>query len=230
MSADLRSAGTSPQALLFDLDGTLVDSVPDLAVAVEATLQALGFAPAGEHRVRQWVGNGARRLMQCALAHSLDIAEGQLPAASLDQAHRLFLQHYRHSNGAASTVYPGVIDSLRRWQQQQRPMAIVTNKPLPFVPQLLAGLGLDGFFSVLVGGECTATKKPSPEPLLYACAQLQVDPGRCLMVGDSRNDVLAARAAQMPVVAVSYGYNHGEPIAAAKPDWLVDSLAAIVLP
>lgn len=225
-----RFDGQSPAALLFDLDGTLVDSVPDLAVAVDATLQALDVPLAGEPRVRQWVGNGALRLMQRALAFALGVDESQLSEGAVGQAHQLFLQHYQRSNGVASRVYPTVIESLQRWQQQQRPMAVVTNKPLQFVPALLAQQKLAEYFSVLVGGECTPHKKPSPQPLLYACEQLLVDPTQCLMIGDSSNDVLAARAAGMPVVAVSYGYNHGEPIAAAKPDWVVDRFAAIALP
>jgi phosphoglycolate phosphatase len=220
----------NPRALLFDLDGTLVDSVPDLTVAVDGCLIELGLAAAGEPLVRHWVGNGARRLMQRALAHGLEIGEQQLEAAQLDRALQLFLQHYQQSNGSASRVYPTVIESLRHWQQQQRPMAVVTNKPLQFVPELLAKLSLDSFFQVLVGGDCTAHKKPSPQPLHYACQLLQQDPRHCLMVGDSRNDVLAAQAAEMPVVAVNYGYNHGEAIGLSQPDWVVSSFAEIQLP
>jgi phosphoglycolate phosphatase len=220
----------NPQALLFDLDGTLVDSVPDLAVAVDGCLKELGLAAAGEPRVRQWVGNGARLLMQRALAHALELSEEQLKTGQIDRALRLFLQHYQHSNGSASKVYPTVIESLSHWQQQQRPMAVVTNKPLQFVPELLAKMSLDGFFQVLVGGDCTTNKKPSPQPLHYACQLLKQEPRHCLMVGDSRNDVLAAQAAEMPVVAVNYGYNHGEAIELSQPDCVVSSFAEIHLP
>lgn len=214
---------------MFDLDGTLVDSVPDLAAAMDATLCELGLAPAGEALVRQWVGNGAMRLIQRALSFTLVMPEQQLEPAQLNRAHRLFLHHYSHSNGAAARVYPTVIDSLHRWHQQRQPMAVVTNKPIQFVPQLLAELKLADFFSVLVGGECTAEKKPSPLPLHYACEQLQVEPKQCLMVGDSCNDIQAARAAGMSVVAVNYGYNHGEPIEAAGADWVVSNFTEIDL-
>lgn len=219
-----------PQAILFDLDGTLVDSVPDLACAVDAALHELGLNKVGEACVRSWVGNGAWRLMQRALAYSHDVVESAVEPTALKQAHQCFLSHYAKSNGKASQVYPQVLSSLQAWQQQHIPMAIVTNKPIQFVPALLAQLSLDRYFSVLVGGECTATKKPSPAPLYFACQQLQVDPTRCLMIGDSSNDILAAKAAGMPVIAVSYGYNHGAPVETEHPDWVVDSFADIHLP
>ena len=259
-----------PRALLFDLDGTLVDSVPDLAVAVDNTLEELGFDRAGEHRVREWVGNGAVKLIQRALAFAMSVKDHGAPVPEsqhaktansanlnpksfgakalnssvldssavhlktlnpktlnpkvINQAHQLFLRHYQRGNGQFSRLYPGVRTALTYWQQQSMPMAIVTNKPIQFVPHLLAHLNIEQYFSVLVGGECTAQKKPSPMPLYYACQQLSVDPGLCLMIGDSRNDVQAARSAAMPVVAVSYGYNHGEPIELAQPDRVIDQL------
>ena len=216
------------QAILFDLDGTLVDSVPDIAFAADAALDELGFDKAGETQVRSWVGNGARQLMQRALAFATDRAESAIGDDELDHAYRCFLNHYASSNGKNSRVYPTVIESLRRWQQHW-PLAVVTNKPIQFVPQLLADLGLDGFFSLLVGGECAAEKKPSPLPLYLACEKLGVAPENTLMVGDSSNDVLAAKAAGMPVIAVNYGYNHGQPIEQTNPNSVVGSFSEIQL-
>jgi phosphoglycolate phosphatase len=109
-------------------------------------------------------------------------------------------------------------------QQQIIPMAIVTNKPIQFVPGLLSSLGIGRYFKVLVGGECTDKRKPSPQPLIHACGLLELKPALCLMVGDSQHDINAAKAAGMPVVAVDYGYNHGEAIELSKPDWVVDNL------
>ena len=226
---------------MFDLDGTLVDSVPDLAVAVDNMLEQLGFAGAGEQRVRGWVGNGAAKLVQRALAFALstgpaggaaagiESADGAPDDAAVNSALQIFLQFYQQCNGAYSRLYSGVSPALQHWQRHTIPMAIVTNKPLQFVPELLSRLGIEHYFSVLVGGECTARKKPSPQPLYYACRQLGVDPGACLMIGDSRNDVQAARSAAMPVVAVSYGYNHGEPIAWSQPDRVIDRLDELIL-
>lgn len=218
-----RFSNDCPQALLFDLDGTLVDSVPDLAVAVDATLVAIQLPPAGELRVRQWVGNGAVKLIARALADANNVTEQAVCQQQLDQAHQLFLGHYAECNGRYSRLYAGVKPMLAAWQRRHIPLAIVTNKPIQFVPQLLAQLSIADYFSLLVGGECVAEKKPSPLPLLFAAEQLRVNPQQCLMVGDSRNDVLAAQAALMPVVALRDGYNHGEPIALVSPDLIVDS-------
>lgn len=220
--------GQPPEALLFDLDGTLVDSVPDIAVAVDAMLQDLGFAVAGEQQVRRWVGNGARVLVQRALAFSLGCEQAAVEDADLTRAHRYFLRHYQQSNGRHSVLYPGVSEALQAWHQRGLPMAIVTNKPIQFVPHLLNSLGIGDCFKVLLGGECVSDKKPHPMMLLSACEQLRVAPERCVMIGDSHNDVQAARAAGMPVVAVSYGYNHGRSVACEEPDLLVADLRELM--
>ncbi len=232
-----------PQAILFDLDGTLVDSVPDLAVAIDHMLTYLALPCAGEARVRCWVGNGAVKLVQRSLVYAIAVEEGGLPAdvmaeelsdaerltpAYLKKAHQVFLNHYQRCNGEVSRLYPGVEGALAYWYKQQTPMAVVTNKPIQFVPHLLEHVNIQHYFSVLVGGECTEQRKPSAMPLHYACELLSVDPRRCLMIGDSRNDVQAARSAGMPVVAVSYGYNHGEPIELTEPDQVVDQLVELI--
>lgn len=219
--------GHRPAALLFDLDGTLVDSAPDLAAALDATLQSLGFVAAGESLTRSWVGNGARVLVQRALAHSFGCQPEAVAEASLDVAHRQFLDHYGLMNGRHSRLYPGVREALESWYLQQLPMAVVTNKPIQFVPVLLASLRIEQFFSVSLGGECVPDKKPHPGMLLTACEQLGVVPAACVMIGDSRTDILAARAANMPVIAVDYGYNHGRSVACEQPDRLVSSLRDI---
>lgn len=208
--------------MLFDLDGTLVDSVPDLACAVDATFTDLGFSAPDEDHVRRWVGNGALKLIERALAFSL--AVDKVDPQLLKQAHQQFLFHYSLSNGKASRLYNGVSEALEKLQQQNMPMAIVTNKPVEFVPGLLSGLEINHYFSVLVGGECTHERKPSPQPLFYACRLLGVEPSLCLMVGDSSHDVNAARAAGMAVVAVDYGYNHGEAIELSEPDFVTGEL------
>lgn len=213
-------------AVLFDLDGTLVDSVPDIAVAVDAMLAALGRAPAGEQRVRFWVGNGGRMLVRRALAG--DVAgvaddDPQLPAAL-----ELFFAHYGRSNGAASRLYPGVADALAALSARGLPMAVITNKPHRFIEPLFTALGINHHFRLLLGGDSLPVKKPDPAPLLLACARLGVAPPAALMVGDSRNDIEAARAAGCPVVAVDYGYNYGRPIAAEHPDRVIADLRELL--
>lgn len=216
--------GSPPQALLFDLDGTLVDSVPDIAVAVDGMLVDLGFSPVGESQVRGWVGNGALKLVQRALAFSFGCNEQAVDEYSLGVAHQQFLAHYQQSNGSHSRLYEGVREALQAWSHQGIAMAVVTNKPIQFVPALLESLDIQQYFPVQLGGECVEHKKPHPEMLHEACRQLGVKPGSSIMIGDSRNDVAAARAASIPVVAVSYGYNHGRPVVEEMPDKVIDDL------
>ncbi|UAW98778.1 phosphoglycolate phosphatase [Halopseudomonas nanhaiensis] len=217
--------GRLPDLVMFDLDGTLVDSVPDLAAAVDVMLGRLGRPPAGAERVRDWVGNGAAVLVRRALANSIDHAS--VDDAQADAALKIFLEAY--SGGHELTrVYPGVTDLLGHLRNQGVRMAVVTNKPQRFVGPLLEEVGLAGFFEWLIGGDTLATQKPDPGALLHVMRDAGVAAGRSLFIGDSRNDILAARAAGVRVVAVSYGYNHGEPIAAENPDLLVDSLSALI--
>lgn len=210
------------QGLLFDLDGTLLDSEPDLAQAVDRMLIDLQFAPAGDANVREWVGDGSRKLVQRALMFAR--READASDADIDAAQTLFFSHYQACMTDRSQLYPGVLAALEHWHRQGIAMACVTNKPARFTGPLLDFYGLRTLLPVAVSGDSLPVRKPDPAPLLEACRQLQVDPALTVMIGDSRNDVLAARAAGMPVACVSYGYNHGRPIAAEDPDLLVDSL------
>jgi phosphoglycolate phosphatase len=208
-------------AVLFDLDGTLVDSVPDLTTAVDAMLAELGRSPAGEAKVREWIGNGAQRLVKRALVGAMD---GEPAATLFEQAFPRFLEHYQQHLCERTRLYDGVADCLAELRSQELPLGVVTNKPERFTQPLLAALGIARDFAVVVGGDTLAQKKPHPAPLLYAAEQLGVAPAAVLMVGDSRNDVLAARQAGMPVVCVPYGYNHGEDIRLTAPDAVVEDL------
>ncbi|AKH69199.1 phosphoglycolate phosphatase [Spongiibacter sp. IMCC21906] len=223
-------AGRELKALLFDLDGTLIDSVPDLAAAVDASLEKHLYVPAGEKRIREWVGNGARKLVQRALAFALEIEEDRVTAGQVDELLASFFDFYAAATCERTCLYPGVLDSLEYWQQQGIAMACVTNKPERFSATILAGLKLDHYLPVLVGGDTLPQRKPDPAPLLLACERLGVAPENALMVGDSVNDVKAARAASIPVACVSYGYNHGEPVVNAKPDLVVDHFSQLLLP
>lgn len=221
--------GRSPKGILFDLDGTLVDSVPDLAVAVDAMLAGADLPLAGEDNVRSWVGNGARKLVERALAFATFRPESELDKTELDSHHQQFLRFYRDSSAQYSKLYEGVLPALNYWQEQGIKMALVTNKPSEFIGPLLKRFQIDQFFSVLVGGDSLPESKPAPEPLLYASQELGLAVDDCIMLGDSRHDVDAARAANMSVVCVSYGYNHGEPIQVSSPDAIVDRLDELCL-
>ena len=213
-----------PELILLDLDGTLIDSVPDLATAIDAMMGALGRPPCGEEAVRNWVGNGVQRLVERALSGSLD---GQPDQATYAQAYPLFMTEYAARNCHRSTLYPGVYEGLQALHRHGYRLGCVTNKATRFTVPLLAQFKLGDFFSILICGDTLPEHKPSPLPLLHAAQTLSVTPEHCLMVGDSINDVQAARAAGFRVVCMSYGYNHGNDIRDAHPDAVLDSLTEL---
>ncbi|MGY6563637.1 phosphoglycolate phosphatase [Halomonas sp. KM-1] len=209
----------------FDLDGTLVDSVPDLAVAVDASLAECGLSTAGEARVRDWVGNGSLKLMERALTFARHASPDEVLLA---RAHEAFLAHYGRDPGSRTRLYPGVREAMDALRSDDRILTLVTNKPFAFIRPILAQFGLEAHFALCLGGDSLPQKKPDPAPLLHVAAQFGLPPSACLMVGDSRHDVAAGQAAGFRTLAVPYGYNHGEPVHDSRPDALVDSLAELV--
>ena len=216
--------GELPRLVMFDLDGTLVDSVPDLAAAVDQVLALRGRPPAGVAKVKDWVGNGALVLVRRALADGIDHA--QVDEAEAQAALADFMQAYSGGH-AATTVYAGVPELLGWLRERGVLLSVITNKPERFVAPLLEEKGL-GEFDWIIGGDTLPVKKPDPAGLLQVMTTAGATAQQSLFVGDSRNDVLAARAADVRVVAVSYGYNHGRPVALENPDLLVDSLDALI--
>jgi phosphoglycolate phosphatase len=210
--------------ILIDLDGTLVDSVPDLAYCIDAMMERLGRPPRGEAAVRNWVGNGVERLVHRALTGQL---EGEADAADFERAVPIFLELYRVNTSGRSHLYPGVRDGLDYLRSAGYPLGCVTNKPARFTEPLLRALGLRDYFGIVVSGDTLPRRKPDPLPLLHAAEHFGVKPGDALMVGDSMSDVKAARAAGFAIVCVSYGYNHGSDIRTANPDAVMDSLIEI---
>lgn len=218
--------GKLPELVMFDLDGTLVDSIPDLAAATDAMLVQLGRAPAGVDKVRNWVGNGAPVLVRRALADDFD--HQAISAEQEAEALALFMQAYGTGNDL-TTLYPGALDALATLHKLGIKLGLVTNKPERFLPELLAETEMDGFFQWIVGGDTFVQKKPDPTGLLWVMQQAGVSPEQCLFIGDSRNDVQAAQAANVACVAVTYGYNYGEPISADNPALVVDDLRELFL-
>jgi len=212
------------EAVFLDLDGTLIDSVPDLTAAVDAMLVQLDLPPRGEAKVRQWVGNGADNLIRRALT---DRSDGDPPAELFEAARPLFKAAYRQYLCVHSRLYGGVAEGLNGLRERGLRLACITNKPAEFALPLIERMGIGQFFDTLVGGDCTPNKKPAPDALLLAAERLNVPIERALMVGDSSNDVGAARNAGCPVVAVPYGYNHGRDIREAQPDAIVESIAEL---
>lgn len=212
--------GRQPEALLFDLDGTLIDSVPDLASAVDHTLKSADLPVAGEALVRGWVGNGARKLLARALEHCC----GRAVEAELDRLLPVFFEVYEQCCAEYTVAYAGVETALQQWHQAGIKLACVTNKPERFALKIIHHFAWAEWMPVVLGGDSLAQKKPSPEPLWEACRRLGVARTGAIMVGDSVNDVQAARAAGMPVIAVPYGYNYGSDIREAGPDLVVSQL------
>ncbi len=206
------------KGVLFDLDGTLVDSAPDLAGATNAMLQDLGRSTVEVEQVRGWVGDGAKKLVEYVLLEG----DSQTSTETIERGFELFFQHYARMVCDQSQPYPGVMQSIKNLNELGIQMGCVTNKPDRFTRPLLEQLSLDKFFSSIVSGDTCAAKKPDPMPLLKACEVMGVTHDVCVLVGDSANDILAAQAAKMPVICVSYGYNRGVNLDAMNPGAVID--------
>ena len=224
-------------AVIIDLDGTMVDTMGDFVAALNLMLadlpaQYADLAPLDPALVRQMVGKGSENLIRTLLIHASSIAINKIASEDLskdifEMAFTRYQKHYAAINGRHAEVYPGVLTGLQAMREQGLRMACLTNKPLAFAQELLKDKGLDGFFSQVFGGDSFARKKPDPLPLLKTCAALSSLPARTLMLGDSSNDAIAARAAGCPVLLLTYGYNHGVPVTAVDADGFMDSMAQL---
>jgi phosphoglycolate phosphatase len=209
------------RAAIVDLDGTLVDTLGDFTAALNIMLRDLGRPELPASVVAGFIGKGSEHLIRMTLAHV------GAPRDAYDRAWDRYQHAYRGLNGRFSAVYPGVEQGISQLRAAGLRLACLTNKPGEFARDLLAAKGLASSFEVVFGGDAFDRKKPDPLPLLKTCEALGTAPAETLMVGDSRNDAAAARAAGCPVVLVTYGYNHGEPIRAVDADGYLDSLAGI---
>ena len=208
-------------AAIVDLDGTMIDTLGDFAVALNRMLGELGLPAIEARAIEPMVGRGSEHLIRAVLEHV------QAPAALYEAAWQSYQRHYLAINGDYSAVYPGVIQGLEALQAAGLRLVCLTNKPAAFAQPLLQAKGLAGFFEAVFGGDAFERKKPDPLPLLKSCEALGSSPARTLMIGDSSNDARAARAAGCPVLLVTYGYNHGEPIGAVDADGFLGSLAEL---
>ena len=213
-----------PRMVLIDVDGTLVDSVPDLAYCVDEMMAVLGRPPYGEAAVRNWVGNGVERLVRRALIGQLD---GEPDEADFERAYPIFLDLYADNTSKRSVLYPGVREGIDYLRANGYPLGCVTNKVAQFTLPLLKDLGVFDAFSLVVSGDSLPEKKPHPMPLLHAAKHFGVEPRDALMIGDSVSDVKAARAAGFGIICMSYGYNHGQDIREANPDAVIDSMVEL---
>lgn len=204
------------KVIIFDLDGTLIDSSTDLAHSINYMLTSMGREEFSLKEIHKWVGNGAETLVKRALSGSIEIAEDINPKeykASLS----IFLNFYENNLTKWTVTYQDVYKTLQALKDAGYKLVIVTNKPHKFVKPILVDLLLEKYFEFYLGGDSLEEKKPSPMPLLHVCEKLNVSPQECVMVGDSKNDIQAAQACDMDSIGLSYGYNYGEPISIHNP-------------
>ena len=216
-------AAVDIDAAMVDLDGTMVNTLGDFVEALNRMLADLQLPSVTADAVEHMVGKGSEHLIRSVLAH--------VGASQIDDLYPSAWQRYEHHylaiNGQFADIYPGVLRGLELLRASGLKLACLTNKPLSFAQPLLAAKGLDGFFDCVFGGDSFARKKPDPMPLLETCKALGSQPARTLMIGDSSNDAAAAHAAGCPVLLVTYGYNHGEPIRAVKAHAFADALSEL---
>lgn len=213
--------------VFFDLDGTLVDSIPDLAYAVDASLKEMNLPQAGLDRVRLWVGQGAKKLVDQALSFATAESVNNIEQQLSQQALELFLKHYKGS-AQHSVLYPNVIATLDQLQANGYRLVLITNKPTQFLPDLLEHLAIADYFELILGGDSLSQSKPHPMPLLHAMKAFNLQAEQCVMVGDSGNDIYAAKAAAIASVCVTYGYNHGVSPTELPATWFIDDIAQLL--
>jgi len=212
------------KAALFDLDGTLLDTAPDLAMAANAMRIELGMPPLREDIVATFVGRGMENLVRRVLAGSLLGSEE--PTQDISGPLACFRRHYHAVNGDRARIFEGTLEGLQTLRADGIQLAVLTNKPTEFTVPLLEQTGLRGFFSVIVCGDTCEQKKPHPMPVLHACSLLGVEAAKAVVIGDSVNDAMAARAAGCPVLVVPYGYNEGRDVTTLDVDGIVSDIPA----
>lgn len=212
------------KAVMFDLDGTLVDTAPEIAASINKALAELGFSSLPQQQIESYIGEGAQMLIRrCITAHT----QHEPDEALFEQVQTLFFAHYA-DNVTHSKPYAGVVEALTVLQDKGLKLACVTNKPEKFTMPLLDESGLLDFFEVVVSGDTLAKKKPDPIQLRYICAKFNVLEAEAMLVGDSLTDVTAAHAAGCYIVTVPYGYNQGKPIDHSLVDETITNLTDLV--
>lgn len=206
------------RAVLFDLDGTLLDTIADLAEGANRTLEELGRPQRSLEEIQSFVGKGIPHLVRRCMTEGTSATEEEIEAAIA-----VFKRHYAEVNGRATRIYPGIPETLAALSERGIALGVVTNKAAAFTEPLLERVGLAEHFDVVVSGDTLAVKKPDPAVLHHACDRLGIDSAAALMIGDSANDALAARAAGMPVLLVTYGYSEGMPVDTIDCDGLLSN-------
>lgn len=218
---------TAKKLLIFDLDGTLIDSAPDLALAINHMLQALDKAPFSQQQIDNWVGNGASTLVKRALSGSREI-DSSLDERFCQKALEIFLAFYANNLCNETRTYPNVRSTLETLKEKGYILSIVTNKPFAFVAPILESLQMQALFTSILGGDSLEQKKPHPAPLLHTCEKFEIRVEDTLMVGDSKNDIQSANACGMQSIGVTYGYNYGEEIGVHHPSAIINDFGELL--
>lgn len=212
----------------FDLDGTLVNSLPDLALSVNSALAEFNLPQAPEDLVLTWIGNGADVLISRGVEWASAQSGKTLNETEIKQLKARFNHFYGENLCNVSRLFPNVKETLEKLKARGFVLAVITNKPTQHVQPVLKAFAIDHLFSETLGGQSLPAIKPHPGPIYYLCGKFGFYPRQVLFVGDSRNDILAAHAAGCPAVGMTYGYNYNIPIAESKPDWVFDDFAEIL--
>ncbi|RQW61644.1 phosphoglycolate phosphatase [Vibrio viridaestus] len=218
---------TNLKLIAFDLDGTIIDSVPDLAIAADKAAKELGFPGVEEEQARDYVGNGADVLIARVLSQSLHI-DPSLSEEVRKKARVLFDDYYEETQHQRSRLYAGVKETIQQLFEAGYTLAVITNKPSRFVPEILKQHDIIQYFTDIIGGDRFETRKPDPIALNWVLSKHQLTAEQMLMVGDSKNDILAAQNAGCESFGLTYGYNHGEPISLSKPTYTADNFADLL--
>ena len=206
----------------FDLDGTLVDSLPDLTLSVNQSLGHFGLPEAPKELVLTWIGNGADKLIGRALTWASAQSGKTLDENQQAELRKLFNHYYGENICNLSRLYPNVVQTLQTLKARGYLLAVVTNKPSQHVRPVLRAFGIEDFFDEVLGAHDLPQKKPHPAPLYYLCGKFGLYPKQILFVGDSKNDILVAHAAGAAAAGLTYGYNYNIPISESQPDWVID--------
>jgi len=217
----MRAGAAAIKAAIIDLDGTMLDTVPDFELALNAMRAEFHLAPITQAVIKPMVGKGSEKLIRDVL--SLDFDPDRVESV-FDAAMAAYQHHYLAINGDRSVLFDGVIEGLQALRDMGLRLACVTNKPISFTTPLLAQKGLAPYFELVYGGDSLPRKKPDPLPLLQVCSDFGLPPPQVVAIGDSSNDAEAARAARCFVLTVPYGYNHGRPVQEIDSDGIVNSL------
>ena len=218
---------SNKKIIFFDLDGTLINSAPDLANSINYMLLKLSKQVVDKEIIHQWIGNGAQMLVKRALSGSV-IINDNIDADQFNKAYQIFIDHYKEHVCIETFTYDNVQSTLEYLYKNNYKLAIITNKPEQFIAPILQKLHIEKYFDYAIGGDSLKKKKPDPQPIQHCIEKFNTHNSNCVMIGDSKNDIVAAKAANIFSIGVTYGYNYDEPISRYEPDIIIDDFKQLM--